>query len=183
MVNSLSCKQLLSSGSSCNSTALSHALVSDPSPAPSQAAQAGQTEVLSLLLSAGFPASKSDELGITPLHLAALHGHADAVRSLLAAGAGLAVDALSAEGFSPLHNAALNGHAEVVRALLSAGASASQAHPCGPTALHLAARGGHAAAVELLLGAGAPPTDVDGVSDRLGKPALLTPFKRHVLRI
>lgn len=120
--------------------------------------------MLSLLLSAGFPSCKPDGLGVTPLHLAALHGHAEACRRLLAAGAHLVVDSLSAEGYSPLHNAALGPSAECVEALLAAGANAGQAHPCGPTALHLAARAGHAAAAELLLRAGASPNAPDGAS-------------------
>lgn len=56
-------------------------------PPPPQAAQAGLSSVLPHLLAAGFPASLADDLGVTPLHLAARGGHVQAVELLLSAGA------------------------------------------------------------------------------------------------
>ena len=54
---------------------------------------------------------------LTPLQLAAIGGHADAVRTLLAA-PGCAAATVDAHGFSGLRWAAVHGHADVA-ALLS----------------------------------------------------------------
>lgn len=62
----------------------------------------------------------TDRRGATPLHLAALEGHPDAVRVLLDEGS--SPNATEAHGFTPLHFAALRGHADVASLLLTAGA-------------------------------------------------------------
>lgn len=108
--------------------------------------------------------------GDTALHLAALYGHAEAVRALLAAGA--SPRSIDGDGGTPLHDAAAGGFEEVCAALLdAAAASASESSASSPdaarasaanardgdgeTPLHTAARGGHGGVVAILLGAGA----------------------------
>ena len=53
---------------------------------------------------------KADLHGTVPLHMAALHGHLDVVRALVAAGA--EKDYADHHGAVPLHMAALNGETE-----------------------------------------------------------------------
>eukprot|EP01052_Picozoa_sp_SAG31_P013690 SAG31_NODE_829_length_11709_cov_5.435917_5_plen_247_part_00 len=75
----------------------------------------------------------------TPLHIAAWHGHANAVNRLVVAGAN--PEKTDAEyGLTPLHLAAGNGHVEVVALLLAAGANKESRTMNGRTALYLASR-------------------------------------------
>ena len=121
---------------------------------------------------------------VTPLQMAALHGHVDVVRMLVANGA----DVHYAVHESALNRAASNGHEEVVRILLDAGAyinAASlkttplgaaaangevsmmryllnrgadvDAHKCGEEALFLAAGKGYELVAQLLVEAGVNP--------------------------
>lgn len=61
----------------------------------------------------------SDELNLSPLFLAATHGHVEVVRLLLEAGA----HPNEGDGLSPLQGAAERGHVGAVEALLAGGAS------------------------------------------------------------
>src|SRR4051812_13279001 len=54
----------------------------------------------------------------TPLHGAAMKGHARVCEALLRAGAGVDVQT-SPQGYAPLHSAAFGGHGEAVRVLLA----------------------------------------------------------------
>ena len=58
--------------------------------------------------------------GTTPLYVAALKGHTDAVKALLGGGAN--VNLTRNSGITPLYIAAVNGHIEAVKALIAAGA-------------------------------------------------------------
>ena len=58
------------------------------------------------------------EVGMTPLHLAALKGHPAAIKALLAGGANV-----NEGGVTPLHLAAVAGHPAVVKALVVSGAN------------------------------------------------------------
>ena len=113
----------------------------------------------------------------TPLHYAALQGHADVVTALLEAGA--SVDAVDKQGDTPLHYAAGQGHADVARALLEAGASVRAANQQRKTPLHLAADRGHAEVSTALLNAarlrrlalsgdGSGPSDASSAGVRAG---------------
>lgn len=78
--------------------------------------------------------------GKTALHYAALDGHTDLVRKMVAMGA--AIDALDeqrgTDGMTPLIWAAMNGHAEVCAALVELGADTSKKEKSGMTAAEIA---------------------------------------------
>jgi uncharacterized protein len=105
--------------------------------------------------------------GMSALHWAAHHDHAETVKLLLAVGA----DAKAANryGVSPLSLACTNGSAEIVKLLLAAGADANTTLRGGETVLMTAARAGRVAPVQALLDAGAK---VDA-ADRKGQTALM----------
>ena len=89
-----------------------------------------------------------------PVADAAMHGDAEAVRTLLADGAD--VNAAHGDGMTGLHWVALNGNAEIARLLIGAGAALEAGTRLGAhTPLHVAARAGHGEVVEILAGAGA----------------------------
>ena len=128
----------------------------------------------------GGPGGPRERAGQTALMWAAAEGHAEVVRMLLAAKAGLAgtVDA----GFPPLFFAVREGRLDVVRVLLAAGAdvralieapaSSAPARRGAPkraatTPLALAVQNGHFELALALVEAGADPNDV-----RTGLPPL-----------
>lgn len=103
--------------------------------------------------------------GFTPLHIAAFAHNADAVRTLLAAGAD--PNELATASFAqvtPLGTAATFGANEIAELLLDHGADPERTSDHGHTPLHAAAANGNRALVELLLarGANAGATTADG---------------------
>eukprot|EP00927_Polykrikos_kofoidii_P067433 TRINITY_DN62928_c0_g1_i1.p1 TRINITY_DN62928_c0_g1~~TRINITY_DN62928_c0_g1_i1.p1 ORF type:complete len:320 (-),score=51.06 TRINITY_DN62928_c0_g1_i1:43-1002(-) len=112
------------------------------------------TMVAAILVQAGANPEIMDARGLRPIHVAAAHGHGDAVTGLLVAGAsfGKPPDQL---GQQPLHLAARMGHVEPTAALIQANAdlNALDSERCTP--LHLAAFEGHAHVAALLLDSGA----------------------------
>ncbi|KAJ5206626.1 hypothetical protein N7491_002759 [Penicillium cf. griseofulvum] len=129
-----------------------------------QAAQSGNMEVLSFLLSQKVDIEASDYYGWRPLHIACYRGHTNIVQYLIGQGANVhcATQAwndgdVKPSGLyrtdpwtgTPLHLAAMGGHVDIVEILLDLGvdihastkvdtkniAFASPGH--GPTALHL----------------------------------------------
>ena len=77
-------------------------------------------EAMTALLDVGADVDSRDNIGWTPLHLAAAAGTAEAITALLNAGA--YIGARDKNGLTPLHLAAGFGTAETVTALLDAGA-------------------------------------------------------------
>jgi hypothetical protein len=83
-------------------------------------ARAGDTERLRAYVEHGVPANLTDATGNTLLMLAAYHGHAETVSTLVALGAD--PDRTNDRGRSPLAGAILKGEDDVVVVLLAAGA-------------------------------------------------------------
>lgn len=94
-------------------------------------------------------------LSLSPLHRAALGGHSEVMRELLAHGACLG--SLSCGGRSVLHACAMSGSGEAVRVLLERDAELEARDEHGCTATHIAAghRLGSVATLEAFLKAGA----------------------------
>lgn len=69
--------------------------------------------------------------GVTVLHVAAAHGHADIIRFVTDLRPFTPVDVADARGNTPLGLAAIAGHADAVRALLAAGAAPAK-HTLAP---------------------------------------------------
>ncbi|QDP94665.1 ankyrin repeat domain-containing protein [Microlunatus elymi] len=84
-------------------------------------ARAGESEQLAAHIEAGMPVNLTDARGNTLLMLAAYHGHAGTVRTLIDHGA--TVDALNERGQTPLAGAVFKGYEDVVRLLVDAGAN------------------------------------------------------------
>jgi len=122
------------------------------------AAAKGALGALSALLDATGPKGAEAEGGKSgklPIHSAAQHGSASAVRALHARGANL--DAPDARGSTPLHWAALGGHARATEALIELGAAVDAPTVRGAMPLHVACEHGFAEVVEALLKAKADP--------------------------
>ena len=86
----------------------------------------------------------------SPLMLAALKGHMDLVRQLVARDADI-----NKPGWAPLHYAATGGHVQIMQFLLEHSAFIDAESPNGTTPLMMAAMYGSPEAVKLLLDAGA----------------------------
>ena len=124
-----------------------------------EAAMRGDLEAVRALLEEGADANEAQGDGMTALHWAARHGHAEMARLLITAGAN--VNAGTRIGrYTALHLASRAGSAPVVEALLAAGADVHAATTnSGATPLHLAAESGNPDAIRVLVGGGA---DVNG---------------------
>lgn len=99
----------------------------------------------------------------SPLMIAALKGHKEMVRKLIARDADV-----SKPGWAPLHYAATGGHLEIMQILLDEHAFIDAESPNRTTPLMMAAEYGSPQAVKLLLEAGADPT----LRNELGLSAL-----------
>lgn len=98
--------------------------------------------------------------GLTPLHYAALRGHDDIAKILIARNAPL--DTRDKLGRTPLHCAAGNGQVSVAELLLDKGAKVNETDErVGWTPLHYAAGNGQVAVAELLLEKGAKVNETD----------------------
>ena len=99
----------------------------------------------------------------SPLMMAALKGHLELVRKLIARDADI-----NKTGWTALHYAATNGHLAIIELLLESHAYIDAESPNGTTPLMMAAHYGSPAAVKLLLEAGADP----GLKNQLGLSAI-----------
>jgi TPR repeat protein len=114
------------------------------------AVRAGDGEKVKALLQADPKLVESrTEDGNTPLHLAALEGHAAVAQVLLDQHAPVNARGLREE--TPLHMAMYEGHHDMAEVLLANRADANAPSVSGETPLHVAARKGHRELVELLL--------------------------------
>ncbi len=87
------------------------------------ACAAGHRDLVAFLLSDAVGAEPGALRGnsFSPLHAAAMEGHAEVCRMLLAAGAHPDVQTYP-QGYCPLHSAAWAGHVDAIRVLLAHGA-------------------------------------------------------------
>src|SRR5580704_9113447 len=87
------------------------------------AAASGNAEAVRLLLAppVGADPRASRNNNFTPLHSAAVQGHATVCQVLIDAGGGVNVQT-DPQGYAPLHSAAFAGHVETIRVLLANGA-------------------------------------------------------------
>jgi cytohesin len=136
-----------------------------------EAAQEGDVPTIRRLLGEGATVDRRDNLGRTPLMLAAHAGAQEAFETLRAAGADPWLEPHPG-GTTLLHWAAWGGHADIVRAVLQAGADVNAAVHNelgdGYTPLMTATAFGRCAAARLLLEAGADPR----AATRSGETAL-----------
>lgn len=130
------------------------------------AARLGRVEELKLHVAWKADLTRTDRDGYTPLGLAIINGHADAVRYLSEQGD----SAVSSDGKqrTPLQSALIKPDVQIVGLLLDKGADANTKLPSGQTPLHLAISQNDLALVRLLLSKGAAA----GALDAEGRPPL-----------
>ena len=115
-----------------------------------QAALSGLEHVVKILLKHGASLKSAVTLhDLTPLHLAARHGHAEVVKVLIENEANLT--ARDKNGLTPLHTASEYSQVPVVNLLLDADADCNATNNDGDTALVLACRNGSHVVVQRLL--------------------------------
>ena len=117
--------------------------------------RSGDTHALKDLLDNGMDPNKRNDIGWTPLILAAMYHQTDILKCLLDAGANPNIK--SGLEWDPLITAARHGHIDIVEILISAGADINSQNFYGWTSLVTAAQHGHFDVVKTLLDAGANP--------------------------
>ena len=115
--------------------------------------RAGDAERLASFISKGMPVNFRNEKGDSMIMLASYHGHLDAARVLLDAGADPQV--ANDQGQTPLAGAAYKGNVPMVELLLAHGAHVEGASPDGKTPVMMAAMFNRSAVVDVLLRHGA----------------------------
>ncbi|XP_018619272.1 ankyrin repeat domain-containing protein 27-like isoform X2 [Scleropages formosus] len=105
------------------------------------------------LQTSGLGVNCSTTDGFTPLHVAALHGHAALVSLLIRHGAN--INARNAQSATPLHLACQNSHVQVVTLLLECNAKVNKKDQYGNTPLIHACLQGHLNTAGILLKSGA----------------------------
>ncbi|XP_067091480.1 ankyrin repeat domain-containing protein 27 [Osmerus mordax] len=122
-------------------TELCHPLCQCPRCAP--------TQKLACLQAGGVGVNSSSADGFTPLHVAALHGHASLVTLLARHGAN--VNGRNRHRATPLHLASQNSHTQVVTSLLECNAKLNKKDHYGNTPLIQACLRGHLDSAVLLI--------------------------------
>jgi len=115
------------------------------------AAGAGHLEAVRYLLSpaVGADVGAARINNFTPLHSAAMKGHAGVCEALLGAGADVNVQTVP-QGYAPLHSAAFAGHLDAIRVLLAHGADPTLVNYRNELPADTAERQGQTAAAQLL---------------------------------
>lgn len=101
------------------------------------------------LLKTSPTVTSRDSHGLTPLHVACIHGKAAIVEALIEMGAD--VDATDLNECTPLHYAASRGHQNALLLLLHSGANINQTNIDKNTPLHLSVNNGHLNCVKALI--------------------------------
>ena len=114
------------------------------------AAECGHNIVCDALLAHKAFVNSKSRVGLTPLHLAALKGHTDLVRSLIATHHA-AIDSLTLRKETPLHLAAGAGQLQVCGLLIELGADLEATDELGQKVIHLAAQQNHSEVIKLFL--------------------------------
>ena len=128
-------------------------------------AQRGSTAELAIAIDQLAPADTAKLLACegpvkrTPLHFAALAGHASTIRLMV--GKGAVVDARERFGVTALMYASMNGHVAAIVALIEQGADVKAFNHNHWTSLHYAARHEQLEAIKALLKHGADPKAVN----------------------
>ncbi len=146
--------------------------VAEPPGAPEPVRLPAETPVV---VSSPRTVDRLDDQGFSQLHRAAMGGHVERVRELLAAGANVNVEQGTYHG-TPLQYAAAGGHGETVEVLLDHGATVGSRDANGRTPLVWAATNGHANVAQRLLDAGA---DVNATNDGGWTPLHYAVSKGH----
>lgn len=118
-----------------------------------EACRLGLTTCAELILAAERETAVPDDLGRTPLHIAALNGHAECVSLLLKKLA--PVDAKDSMEQTALHCAAANGSVDAVEALIAHQADGEARDGGGATPLIAAAKANQLATATALMNNGA----------------------------
>ena len=92
-----------------------------------------------------------DKRGLTPLHVAAFHGHLEVCRLIMEACQDKNPGEGWGSGWTPLHGAAENGHLEVCSLIIDAIDNKNPPALNGYTPLHSAAQEGHLEVVRLIV--------------------------------
>ncbi|XP_051171168.1 26S proteasome non-ATPase regulatory subunit 10-like [Leptopilina boulardi] len=113
------------------------------------AALGGHEDLVTYLLSNGFPVDPQDDMSMTPLILASSGGRKNVVKILLKEGAN--VNAKTEDGHSSIQYAASKNWVEICETLIKNGANINITDIRGATPLHRAASKGNINVVKLLL--------------------------------
>ena len=129
-----------------------------------RASNNGYTSVVNFILQCGASFNQMSKYHWAPLHVAALHNHADVAFALLVAGAN--VDVEINEGITPLYNACSKNHTNVTSVLLHVNNDINKLYrygyeEIGETILHITSRYGYVNIISLLLVAGASVNEKD----------------------
>ena len=127
-------------------------------------AKANRIQAIEQLLEDGANVSVTNNMELTPLHVAALNGNGDMAELFLAHGAD--INARDYYGLTPLHLAAQCGHIDTIKILLFNGANIhAKTNDQGLTPLHWAALWGYTEGINTLLKNGADINAHDNIGD------------------
>ena len=134
------------------------------SPALFTYAKANLLQAAKQLLENGADVGFANKIGLTALHLAALHGNNEMARLLLDYSAD--VNVIDPFGLTPLHLAAQYGHVDTIETLLANGADIhAKTKDRGLTPLHWTAFWGYTEGINTLLDCGADVNAHDMAGD------------------
>ncbi|ABK44143.1 Ankyrin repeat-like protein [Magnetococcus marinus MC-1] len=137
----------------------------------------GHVEMVKLLLAVGADATLADEIGNTPLHVAAFKNELACAEALLGSGK-VDVDARAEHILTALNMAVMQGHVEMVKLLLAVGADATLADEAGQAPLNVAAGNNELACAAALLIYG--KVNVDARAEHSGTALNMAVIQGHV---